>query len=69
MEKPVDSYKTITGMFEEGELNEKLIIFTVEHIFAWMDVWINRIIGFGTRKISEFQKRIFYIQLKWRRYQ
>ena len=37
----------------------------MKYIFGWMDLWKNRIIGFGLRKIPKFHKRSLYIQLKW----
>ena len=57
MEAGVKFCKTITEMLESGEINEKKLFF-----FGWMDMSINKIIGFGVQEILIFLYQNLFIQ-------
>ena len=61
MEARVKFCKTITEMFESGEIDENKIVFSDEAHF-WLNMSINKIIGFWVRKIPIFLDQNLFIQ-------
>ena len=62
METRVKFYKTITEMFESGEIDENKIVFPDETHF-WLNGYVNKQnYRFGVRKIPIFPYKNFFIQ-------
>ena len=64
MEARVKFCKTITEMFESGEIHENKIVFSDEDDFLLNGSSINKIISFGVRKILKFPYQNLFIQKK-----
>ena len=55
MEARVKFCKTITAMFESGDIDENEIVVFSDEAHFWLNATsINKIIGFGVRKIPIF---------------